>query len=311
MAGLPPALVRPQLRAFSRWAFSPRVPWRESRKRVELGLRFPGPPRGTRVEHVELGGVSCEVLRPSRPHDDERALIYLHGGGYTVGSARLYRPLAARLGAALGWRVIVPDYRLGPEHPYPAALEDALAAWTTVTDGEGADPARVVLAGDSAGGGLGVALALALRDAGRPGPAALGLVCPWLDLTPDAAAGRAPAPREPVLTDGLLRRFARAYLAGGADARDPLVSPLRADPRGLPPLVVQTGEDDLIRADGLRFAQRARTAGVPVIDEELEGLWHVPHLNAPLLSGTGGRVIERLAQRLLHASGRPEPRPPR
>ncbi len=298
MPGLPPAVVRPQLRAFSRWTFSPRASWPQSRRRLELGLRLPGPPRGTRVEQVTLGGVSGEVLRPARARDEEPALIYLHGGGYTVGSARMYRPLAARLGAALGWRVIVPDYRLAPEHPYPAALEDALAVWTGLTEGDGADPGRVVVAGDSAGGGLSVALALALRDAGRPGPAALGLVCPWLDLTPDAAAGRGLAPRDPVLTEGVLRRFARAYLAGGADPDDPLVSPLRADPRGLPPLVVQTGADDLIRADGLRLAEQARAAGVPVIHDVLEGLWHVPHLSAPLLSGPGGQVIERLAQLL-------------
>jgi len=301
MPGLAPALVRPQLRLFSRWAFSPRVSWPESRKRLELGLRFPGPPRGTRVEHLELGGVPCEVLRPARPSDEEHALIYLHGGGYTVGSARTYRPMAARLGAALGWRVVLADYRLGPEHPYPAALEDALAVWTSLTEGGGADPRGVVVAGDSAGGGLAVALALTLRDAGRPQPAALGLACPWLDLTPDAAASRGPAPRDPVLSEGVLRRFARAYLAAGADPRDPLVSPIHADLRGLPPLVVQTGEDDLIRADGVELAARARVAGVPVTHEMLDGLWHVPHLSAPLLSGPGGRVVERLARSLITA----------
>jgi len=290
MPGLAPALVRPQLRLFSRWAFSPRVSWPESRKRLELGLRFPGPPRGTRVEHLELGGVPCEVLRPARPSDEEHALIYLHGGGYTVGSARTYRPMAARLGAALGWRVVLADYRLGPEHPYPAALEDALAVWTSLTEGGGADPRGVVVAGDSAGGGLAVALALTL-----------GLVCPWLDLTPDAAASRGPAPRDPVLSEGVLRRFARAYLAAGADPRDPLVSPIHADLRGLPPLVVQTGEDVLIRADGVELAARARAAGVPVTHEMLDGLWHVPHLSAPLLSGPGGRVVERLARSLTTA----------
>lgn len=285
MPGLPPALLRPQMRVFARWAFSPRVSWDVQRRRVELGTRIPGPPRGTQVSAGELGGVPMEDVRPPGA-DLSRVLLYLHGGGYVVESARCVRALAARFASAAGARACVLDYRLAPEHPYPAGAQDARAAWDALI-AEGVDPARVAVAGDSAGGGLTLALALDLRDDGRPLPAVLGLVCPWLDLTPGAAAGRAPAPREPILTEGLLARFTRAYLANGHDRTDPRVSPVHADLRGLPPVVVHSAADDLLAGDAAAFERRAREAGVDVEHRRYEGLWHDFHVSAPFLAGPG------------------------
>ena len=293
MAGLPPAALRPGMRLFGRWAFSPRVDWDTSRRRVQLGTMLPPPPRGTQVRPTTLGGVPCDEVRPPGSSEDP-LLLYFNGGGYVVGSPRTVRGMAARLAQAMGSRAVVAGYRLAPEHPFPAALDDARAVWHALTREQGVAPHRIAVAGDSAGAGLALALAVALRDAGEPLPGALGLICPWLDVSPARAATRPPAPREPLLSEGLLRRFSAAYLAGGADAADPLVSPLHADMAGLPPMVIQTGADDLIRGDGQELAAKARAAGVAVDHEDLHGLWHDAQLSAALLAGEAGQTLARL-----------------
>ncbi len=291
--GLPPAALRPGLSLVGRWALSPRIGWVAMRRRVDGFGRFPGPPRGTVITPQLIGAVACEELRPPGATDDAR-LLYLHGGGYVIGSPRSHRSLIGRLALGFGAPTIAVDYRLAPEHPHPAALGDVVAVWRALTDaGFSAD--RIAVAGDSAGGGLALALALSLRDAGRPGPAALGLISPWLDLAADIGGVRAPAPRDVLLSRGLLRAFAGAYLSGGASARDPLVSPLYADLAGLPPLVVHTTDDEVIRADGRALIDRARAAGVPVICEALPDLWHDAHMTAALLSEPGGGAPLRMA----------------
>lgn len=299
---LPPAALRPSIHLAARWSLSPRVDWPTARRRLELVQRFPGPPRGTEVRPVTVGGVSAAALRPPGGGDDA-LLVYFHGGGYVVGSPRTHRSLVGRMTAAFGGAALSVDYRLAPEHPHPAALEDARAVWSALTTESGCDPGRMVLAGDSAGSGLALALAVSLRDAGQPLPAALGLISPWLDLTLDVDGRRASTPREVVLTRGLLRAFATAYL-GRTPAADPAVSPLHAELTGLPPLVVHTGGADLIRADGERLVGRARQAGLTVTHEELPGLWHDSHMSAALMSGPVGGAPLRMAGALrAHLAG--------
>jgi len=267
---LPPAALRPGLAVVGRWALSPRIGWPEMRRRVDRSGRFPGPPRGTAIAPRVIGGVPCEELRSPAGADDAR-LLYLHGGGYTVGSPRSHRSLIGRMAAGFGAPVVAVDYRLAPEHPHPAALQDVLAVWdaltvtttATATAGPPFAAARIAVAGDSAGGGLALALALSLRAAGRPLPAAIGLISPWLDLAADAGGARAPAPRDVLLNRGLLRAFAGAYLSAGASPRDPLVSPLYADLAGLSPLVVHSTDDELIRAEAARWPSAPAPPGCP------------------------------------------------
>ena len=300
--GLPAAALRPGLTVVGRWTLSPRVGWVAMRRRVDQSGRFPGPPRGTAITPKVVGGVACEELRSPAGADDAR-LLYFHGGGYVVGSPRSHRSLIGRMAAGFGAPALAVDYRLAPEHPHPAALDDALAVWNALTTpagpaGTGLGAERIAVAGDSAGAGLALALALSLRDAGRPLPAALGLISPWLDLAADTSGVRAAAPRDALLNRTLLRVWAGAYLRAGADPRDQLVSPLYADLAGLPPLLVHTTDDELIRADGRALVKRARAAGVPVSSEELPDLWHDAHMTAALLAEPGGGAPLRMAAAL-------------
>ena len=299
--GLSPAALRAGIHLAARWSLSPRIDWPTARRRLELVQSFPGAPRGTQVRPVSVGGVAAEELRP--PDSGETLLVYFHGGGYVVGSPRTHRSLVGRMAGGLGGPALSVAYRLAPEHPHPAALDDARAVWRALIDERGLDPARIVVAGDSAGGGLTLALALDLRDADEPLPAALGLISPWLDLTLDADGRRPPAPRDVVLTRGLMSAFAAAYLAG-SPAGEPAVSPLHGDLAGLPPLVVHTSGEDLLRADGERLVARARAAGLTVTHEELPGLWHDPHLSAVLMAEPGGSAPLRMAGALrAHVAG--------
>ncbi len=236
-----------------------------------LGDLYPVPGDVT-VTEVDAGGVPARWLEPPGCRAG-RALLYLHGGGYQTGSFRSHGELAARLGRAAGLPVLFPEYRLAPEHPYPAAVEDAVAAWDWL-GARGVPPGAVAVAGDSAGGGLAAALAVALRDGGRPGPGALCLLSPWTDLTLSGPSITGRAGDDPYLTAARLSQMAQDYLAG-ADARDPLASPHFAGLDGLAPMLIQVGTAEVLLSDAERLAARATAAGVPVTLEVEEGLPHV------------------------------------
>jgi epsilon-lactone hydrolase len=228
------------------------------------------------VTEVDAGGVPAHWLTAPGTGDDT-ALLFMHGGGYELGSLRSDGELAARLGRASGMRVLFPEYRLAPEHPYPAAVDDVLAAWHWLRAEQGLTARSVALAGDSAGGGLAVALLVATRDAGEPLPAAAVLMSPTVDLTGSGASMTERADQDPVSTPAMLRRFAAEYLAG-ADPKTPLASPLFAALDGLPPLLIQVGTADLLLSDSERLAAEAAAAGVDVTLEVGQGLPHVYQL---------------------------------
>jgi acetyl esterase/lipase len=235
-------------------------------------------PDGVLVEPVDAGGVPAErVAAPGA--DPGRWIQYAHGGAYTAGSVISHRPFCALLSAKTGATVLDVDYRLAPEHPFPAAVDDAVAAYGWLTGAEEVDPRHVVLAGDSAGGGLALATLVALRDAGRPLPAGAALLSPWADLTMTAETYRTRAEVDPICNAEALSWSADAYLAGTA-ADHPLASPGRADLRGLPPLLVHVGDLEVLLDDARLVAERARAAGVEVTFAEVPEVIHVWHLFA-------------------------------
>jgi monoterpene epsilon-lactone hydrolase len=309
--GVPRGLLRGFMGLVGRWAFDPAVPFETQRRRLALAGRSLPRPRGLGVVREVVGGVPTERLWLTRRRaaDPAATLVHFHGGGYCVGGPFVARAFVGRvlLGASRPVEALLPEYRLAPEAPFPAALEDALAVLDTV-----AEQGPVVVSGDSAGAGLALAATLARRDAGAPLPAAVILHCPWLDLGADlgvAGGGRrdedpALVARDVVLSPAWLAACAEAY-CGGRSPLDPAVSPLHADLRGLPPLLVQVAGDDLLHPDGRRLAVAAEQAGVPCQLSVAVGLWHDFGMQAGLLVA-GTRAAEQAAAFLagaLEASG--------
>ena len=237
-------------------------------------------PADVAIERVTAPTRPAEWLTPPGPSRDA-VVLYLHGGGYVIGSPRSHRHLTAAVAQASGTRALLLDYRLAPEHPFPAALEDAVAAYDWLL-GQGLGPRRVVIAGDSAGGGLTVATLLALRDRGRPLPAAGVCISPWVDLTCSGASYTSKAAVDPIVARESVLMMAKAY-AGAGDPKNPLVSPLHANLSGLPPLLVHVGSDEVLLDDALGLAEQARRAGVKVTLEEWPAMIHVWHWFQPML----------------------------
>jgi epsilon-lactone hydrolase len=216
---------------------------------------------------------SVDVLHLNRPQEDDGVILYFHGGGYVIGTPRTHAQLTSKLAALAGTNAISVDYRLAPENPYPAGLDDALAAYRALLD-SGVAPSKVALAGDSAGGGLALATLVAARDVGLPLPAAAVLFSPWTDLTLSGASHTSKADVELILTAGRLSEWAADY-AGGTAPEHHLISPLFASLTGLPPLLLQVGSDEILLDDSTSLASRAAAADVEV---SLEVTPHVPHV---------------------------------
>ncbi len=245
------------------------------RRITELAARTGRAPAGTQVEALSLGGrpaerVTCGATQ--RP----RAILYLHGGGYVVGSARMYRVLAAHLSRAAGAVVYTLDYRLAPEHVFPAALDDAVAAFDDLVAREGYRPERIAIAGDSAGGGLAVAAARVLTDRGRR-PGALALLSPWTDPTDDDGAAR-----DFVINKAWGLACGQLY-RGDADPHDPGFAPMYAELSGLPPMLIHRSTSEVLAGQIARFAERARAAGVDVRLVDHRRLWHSGQMLAGML----------------------------
>lgn len=247
-------------------------------------------PADVEFQPVTAGGVPAEWTRvPGAARD--RAVLYLHGGGYCIGSIATHRQLVAGLSQAAGAQVLSLDYRLAPEHPHPAAVEDATAAYRWLVR-EGLRPQRLAIAGDSAGGGLTLAALLALRDAGDPLPAAGVCLSPWTDMTASGESMTSKAAVDPMVQRPALLQMAAAYVGTG-DPRGPLVSPLFARLEGLPPLLLQVGTAETLLDDSTRLAERARAAGVEVTLEAWDEMIHVFQAFAFLLP-EARQAIERI-----------------
>jgi acetyl esterase/lipase len=267
------------------------VSWADRRKAMEewqAGLEIPA---DVKTQAVDAGGVRAEwIWRPDS--DLDRAILYLHGGGYAIGSIATHRYLMQAVSQASGARVLGIDYRLAPENPYPAAVEDAVTAWRWML-GQGLDARRCTIGGDSAGGGLTAATLLALRDRGIALPAAAVLLSPWTDLAGTGASVKTKAAEDPMVTEAGLKMMADAYL-GGADARTPLASPLYANLSGLPPLFIQVGSAEILLDDATRIAERAKAAGVEVVLEPWEDMVHV--FQAFPMLAESGQAIQKIGE---------------
>lgn len=249
-------------------------------RRVEMDLLAGASPlaEGTVVEPVDVNGVPGEWLRPPGSTEDG-ALLYLHGGGYVVGSVVSHRPLASKLAAATGVPALIIDYRMGPEDPFPAAVDDAVTAFHWLV-ARGLAPSRIAVAGDSAGGGLTLALLLALRGAGGPLPGAAACISPWTDLTMSSPSMDANTGGDPMLDRERLQWYADRYLPEGIDPREPLVSPRFADLAGLPPLVVHAADDEVLLDDARFVAEAVEAGGGTVEYRTWPGAFHVFHATA-------------------------------
>jgi monoterpene epsilon-lactone hydrolase len=256
-------------------------------------------PEGCIVVPVDIEGMAAEGLVCPNT-DDSRTILYLHGGGYCIGSPASHRPTAARLGLEAGCPVLVPDYRMGPENPFPAAVEDGLKAWCHLLEA-GIDPGRMAIAGDSAGGGLTLATALAIRDAGLPQPGGLFCISPWANLAQQGPAYQRLAHLDPMISAEGLDEFAAAYLAG-ADPSHPHASPALGDFTGIAPILIHVGGAEVLMSDSIAVAEAAGLAGVDVRLEIWPEMIHVWHAWSGQLTA-GRRAISSAAAWIREKTG--------
>ncbi len=245
-------------------------------------------PKGTRYQRITVAGVPAERVRPAQA-GTPGTLIYLHGGAYALGSAKGYRGLVAQLAAAAGMTALIPDYSRAPAARYPVALEEMVAVYTRLLE-NGLDPETTVIAGDSAGGGLTLALAMTLRDRGIALPAALGLICPWADLAIDIDEAR-PELRDPLILPSMCTEWAPRYV-GSSDPRCPGISPVYGDMTGLPPIVMQTAGDDPISADAAKIETACAASGTTLDHRRFDDMWHDFHLQVSLLPESRDALVE-------------------
>ena len=264
-------------RRLGRNAFRPDLSHDVARVQIDKSVERLAFARGVSVTRSELAGLSALSFKPEGTTRGD--LLYLHGGGYVIGSAKSHGPFVSQLVASWRLTAVSPNYRLAPEHPCPAAIEDALAAFRALRqDRRG----PLLLAGDSAGGGLALATVIALRDCGETLPDAIILFSPWTDLSLSGASVRERAEIEPMLTPEGLANAARMY-RGALPADDPRASPLFAELRGLPPVFIQAGEDEILLDDTLRLHARLEAAGVEATAEVWRGVWHDFQMFQPIV----------------------------
>jgi acetyl esterase/lipase len=265
--------------------------WAERRAGMEAAVAVFPLAEGVALTPVDANGVPAEWQgRAGAP--DDTALLYFHGGGYAIGSIATHRSLTTAIAAGFHGRVLSVDYRLAPEHPCPAAIEDAVNAYRYLLD-QGIKGARIVVAGDSAGGGLTIAALQAIRDAGLPAPAGGWVLSPWVDLT-GSSASMASKTDDLMITAEALAEYAAAYAPGG-DAKDPRATPLHGALAGLPPLLIQVGTSERLLDDALTLAREAAAEDVAVTLEAVPGQPHVFQMFGPLLSEAREAIARAVA----------------
>jgi epsilon-lactone hydrolase len=282
--------VKEQLREFAA-SLDPNATIDEMRASYEQFIKLTTEPSGVRWTEVDAGGVPAIWADPTGGAED-RVVQYVHGGGYVIGSADYYRKLTGHLANAFGCRVLNVDYRLAPEHPHPAPVEDSTTAYRWLLD-QGIEPGHIAISGDSAGGGLTMATLLSIRDAGLPMPAAAMPLSPWVDMEGTGESMTSRQERDVLVSGDVIKGMAEAFLQG-QDARDPLAAPLHADLRGLCPLYIQVGDDETLLDDSVRLAERAQAAGVECRLDVFPEMQHVFQMAAGTMPESD-EAIARLA----------------
>lgn len=272
----------------------------EGRERLEQLAAMGEIPEDVTIEKISVNGIPSVWI--STPEvEKEHVVLYLHGGGYVEGSLNSHKDLGARISLASKSRVLMIDYRLAPENPYPAALEDSVSAYKWLIDDEGINPKNIVISGDSAGGGLTATTLLKLRDTGIILPAAAVLLSPWTDLDITGDSVRSKRRIDPFVDASGLFFMANLYI-GDEDPKNPYISPLFADLKGLPPLLIQVGSAELLLDDSTRFSEKAKAAGVDVVLDVWEDMVHVFQAFA-VWAPEGEQAIEKIGefiQKILH-----------
>jgi epsilon-lactone hydrolase len=229
-------------------------------------------PKSISVERFSVNELSLEWIAHKNA-DDEKVILYLHGGGYVSGNLAMYRLLCGTISEKSGARVLMPEYRLAPDNPFPAALQDTLSIYAWLLE-KGFSAKNIIIVGDSAGGGLSLAATLALRDEGRPLPAGIICLSPWTDLTFSGESHETNAKKSVILHPKNIRLWAESYIAH-ADPRTPHISPAFADMRNFPPMLIQVGSEEVLLDDARMVAERAKSADVNVTLSVYEKMWHV------------------------------------
>jgi acetyl esterase/lipase len=260
--------------------------WRSGMESLTKLARLPSK---TKIENITLNSISAEWICAKNARED-MVVLYLHGGGYNVGSPNTHRELAANISMASGAKVLLPDYRLAPEHPFPSALEDATAVYRWLLDA-GLTGKKIAIVGDSAGGGLSIATSISLRDTGAPLPASIVCLSPWTDLELSGNSIKTHAEIDPMVNLQSLKIMASNYI-GDADPRSPLISPIHADLKGISPLLIHVGSDEMLLDDSTRIAEKAKNAGVDITLKIYNQMWHVWHLNARLMPEAKSAINE-------------------
>lgn len=273
------ALLRNFMRATVKQVMGPPFPIGFQRKATALLSRLNLVKRRTAYDEISLRGVPGRLIYADNASD--QSILYLHGGAYCLGSPGTHRAMLSHLAARSAARIYLPDYRLAPEHPYPAALRDALSCYEGLLQ-QGVDPVNITIAGDSAGGGLALATAMAIRNQGLPMPAAMVLISPWTDLSLSGQSFNTHQARDPILRRNWLDQCSGWY-CDQFDRRDPGISPLFGDHRGLPPTLVQVGSDEVLLDDSVRLESALRDAGNAIRFHCYDGMWHVFQLHAGML----------------------------
>lgn len=257
--------------------------WEQQRAGMEALAASLPPTEGFEAVPGIVGGISGEWVRGKHVRRNDAALLYLHGGGYAIGSPQTHRHLVGLMSIESGLPVFAADYRLAPENKFPAAVDDGLAAYRGLIE-SGIAPEKIAIAGDSAGGGLTMATLVAARDAGLPMPACAVVFSPWVDLSQGGESHRSRAKRDPIVRKEGVDVMAAAYVGEGADLKQPLASPIFADLSGMPPILIQVGSEEALHSDSVALAAKLEAAGSEVSFETWGGMVHVWHIFHPILA---------------------------